>query len=140
MKTLIRLATLTCCSLSMSAQATGPEDAKGLWVTAAHDAVLQFAPCVERADALCGTVVWDKDAGSQTDTCGVRIAQLNRYDNRAWRDGWVYDPRDGKKYKGAVRTKGDELRIRAFIGVEILGQTETLTRVSTTPATPVCPP
>ena len=68
----------------------------------------------------------------------MRIAQLARYDKDAWRDGWVYDPRDGKKYKGAVRAKGSELRIRAFVGVEVLGQTEQLRRVTRLPDAPQC--
>lgn len=138
MKTLTRLITVVCWSLAVSAQAAGPDDAKGLWMTAESDAVIRFAPCAEAPGALCGTIVWDKDAGTPTDTCGVRIAQLARYDKEAWRDGWVYDPRDDKKYKGVVRAQADELRIRAFVGVEILGQTEQLKRVATLPAAPVC--
>ncbi len=138
MKTLTRLITVVCWSLAVSAQAAGPDDAKGLWMTAENDAVIRFAPCTEAPGALCGTIVWDKDAGTPADTCGVRIAQLARYDKEAWRDGWVYDPRDDKKYKGVVRAQADELRIRAFVGVEILGQTEQLKRVATLPAAPVC--
>lgn len=140
MKTLTRLITVVCWSLAVSAQAAGPDDAKGLWMTAENDAVIRFAPCAEAPGALCGTVVWDKDAGTPADTCGVRIAQLGRFDKEAWRDGWVYDPRDDKKYKGVVRAQADELRIRAFVGVEILGQTEQLKRVATLPAAPVCKP
>lgn len=138
MKTLTRLITVVCWSLTVSAQAAGPDDAKGLWMTAESDAVIRFAPCAEAPGALCGTIVWDKDAGTPADTCGVRIAQLARYDKDAWREGWVYDPRDDKKYKGVVRAQADELRIRAFVGVEILGQTEQLKRVATLPAAPVC--
>lgn len=125
-------------TVSAAAHAASPDDAKGLWLTAEKDAVIEFKPCADKASALCGIIVWDKDAGTPADTCGMRIAQLDRYDNEAWRDGWVYDPRDKKKYKGAVRVKGGDLHIRAFIGAEILGQTETLSRVQATPAAPVC--
>ena len=121
-----------------TAQAAGPDEAKGLWLTAEKDAVIEFKPCADNANSLCGTIVWDKDAGTPADTCGMRIAQLERYDNEAWRDGWVYDPRDKKKYKAAIRVRSGNLNIRAFIGAEILGQTETLSRVSAMPATPVC--
>lgn len=120
------------------ALAAGADDAKGLWLTADKGAVIEFKPCAERSAALCGLIVWDKDAGTPADTCGVQIAQLERYDNDAWRDGWVYDPRDKKKYKGVLRMKSGELHIRAFIGVEILGQTEILQRVAAKPATPAC--
>lgn len=122
------------------AHAAGSADAQGLWLTAAKDAVIDFEPCADRPDALCGRIVWDKDAGTALDTCGVLIAQLDHYDGGAWRDGWVYDPRDKKKYKGVVRVKSGDLHIRAFVGVEILGQTEQLTRISALPATPTCKP
>ena len=140
MKTLITLMSAALLSSVSSAQAAGVDDARGLWMTAQNDAVIEFKPCPDGAGALCGRIVWDKDAGTPADTCGVQIAQLQRYDNDAWRDGWVYDPRDKKKYKGVVRTKGGDLYIRAFVGVEILGQTEQLKRVPAAPATPACKP
>lgn len=127
-------------SAAIQVHAASPTDAQGLWLTAAKDAVIDFAPCADKTGALCGRIVWDKDAGTATDTCGVVIAQLDRYDGGAWRDGWVYDPRDKKKYKGVVRVKSGELHIRAYVGVEILGQTEQLTRVATLPTTPTCKP
>lgn len=127
-------------SAAIQVHAASPTDVQGLWLTAAKDAVIDFAPCADKTGALCGRIVWDKDAGTATDTCGVVIAQLDRYDDGAWRDGWVYDPRDKKKYKGVVRVKSGELHIRAYVGVEILGQTEQLTRVATLPTTPTCKP
>jgi uncharacterized protein (DUF2147 family) len=132
------IAALSLAFVSIATHAAGPDDARGLWLTAEKDAVIEFKPCADRASALCGTIVWDKDAGTPADTCGVRIAQLERYDNEAWREGWVYDPRDKKKYKGALRVKEGVLNIRAFIGAEILGQTEQLTRVQALPASPAC--
>ena len=95
MRTLIAL--MSAAFLSSSAQAAGADDARVLWMTAQNDAVIEFKPCPDGAGALCGRIVWDKDAGTPADTCGVQIAQLQRYDNDAWRDGWVYDPRDRKK-------------------------------------------
>jgi uncharacterized protein (DUF2147 family) len=120
--------------------AASAEDAKGLWLTAQKDAVIEFKICPDRPGALCGQIVWDKDAGTPADTCGVRIAQLDKYnqDKEAWRDGWIYDPRDKKNYKGAIRVKGGILNIRAYIGVEVLGETEELTRTTSLPSTPVC--
>lgn len=135
MKSLLPAALLL---LATAAHAAGPDDAKGLWMTAEKDAVIQFAPCADAATALCGRIVWDKDAGTPKDTCGVQIARLERYDSDAWRDGWVYDPRSTKKYKGIVRIKSGELHIRAFVGVEILGETEILRRVPALPESPAC--
>jgi len=124
--------------LAGAARADGPDEAKGLWLTAEKDAVLEFKPCAAKPGALCGQIVWDKDAGKPGEHCGLQVAQLDRYDKEAWRDGWVYDPRDNKKYKGVLRVKSDELHIRAFVGAEVLGQTERLTRVKELPESPVC--
>jgi len=129
---------LAAMALAAPAVAADADDAKGLWMTAQGDAVLEFKPCAQQVEALCGTIVWDKDAGTSADTCGLQIAQLNHYENGAWRDGWVYDPRDKKKYKGILRVKSGDLFVRAFVGVEVLGETEQLKRVSALPVTPVC--
>lgn len=128
-------ASIACAS---SAWAAAGDEFQGHWLTAASDAVIDFAPCSEKPDALCGTIVWDKDAGTSADTCGVRIAQLNKFVSDSWRDGWVYDPRTQKKYQGVLRIQGEHLRIRAFVGVEMLGQTELLRKVSSLPSSPVC--
>lgn len=133
-----RLVPLLASALALPAFAAGPDDAKGQWLTAEKDAVIEFKTCADKPGALCGHIVWDKDAGQPNDTCGVQIARLERYENEAWRDGWVFDPRDGKKYKGALRVKSGDLHIRAYIGTEILGQTEQLRRVTALPASPVC--
>jgi uncharacterized protein (DUF2147 family) len=109
------------------------DDAKGLWLTAEKDAVIEFNACPERSDSLCGRIVWAIDGGTPTDSCGIQIAQLNSYAKNAWRDGWVYDPRSQKNYKATIRVKGETLKIRAFIGAEILGETELLTRTHSLP-------
>ena len=118
--------------------AASADDAKGLWMTAQKDAVIEFKACTDRPGALCGQIVWDKDAGTPADTCGVRIAQLDQFKKEAWRDGWIYDPRDKKTYKGVARVKDATLNLRAYIGVEVLGETEQLAHVESLPATPVC--
>ncbi len=124
--------------LASAAAGAAPAAAQGLWLTAAKDAVVEFAPCADAATALCGRIVWDKDAGTATDTCGVQIARLGREDGDTWRDGWAFDPRSGKRYKATLRASGKSLDLRAFVGVEVLGETERFTRVQALPSTPVC--
>ena len=117
-----------------SAQAGSAQDAQGLWLSADKAAVIQFAPCADTPSALCGKIVWDKDANTPTDACGMTIAKLTRYEDDAWRNGWVLDPRTNKHYKGALRVKADVLSLRAFIGTELLGETEQMARVQVLPA------
>jgi len=125
---------------AVPAGAAEPADVHGLWLTAEKDAVIAFAPCEDRPQALCAQVVWDKDAGTPKDTCGVKVVRLERFAADAWRDGWAFDPRDGKKYKATVRLRDGVLLLRAFVGVEVLGQTERLSRVAQLPGQPVCQP
>lgn len=112
----------------------GQDDAKGLWLSADKAAVIEFKPCADSVEALCGTIVWDKDAGTPADACGVTIAKLKTWEDDAWRNGWVHDPRTKKNYKGTVRVKQGNLHVRAFIGTELLGETEEMTRVQSIPA------
>ncbi len=47
-----------------------------------------------------------------------------------WVDGTVVDPENGKQYKGKIWAEGkDTLRMRGFIGISLLGRTETWTRL-----------
>ncbi|MEJ7808571.1 MAG: DUF2147 domain-containing protein [Telluria sp.] len=128
----IAITVLACAWLApaWAAQDTVP----GLWLSADKAAVIEFKACADPKDALCGTIVWDKDAGTPLDACGVMIAKLKMHRDDAWRDGWVHDPRTKKNYKGVVRTKGDTLLVRAYIGAELLGETEIMTRAATIPA------
>ena len=122
------------CLTTGAAHASTSQDAHGLWLSADKAAVIRFEPCSDAPTALCGKIVWDKDAGTPADACGVTIAKLTRYENDAWRNGWVLDPRTNKHYKGALRVQGELLNLRAYIGTELLGDTEQMTRVQTLPA------
>ncbi len=124
--------------LALAVHAATPEDAKGLWLTAEKDAVLEFKACSDKPASLCGHIVWEKDADKPDSTCGLQISKMERFANDAWRDGWLYDPRDKKKYKGVLRVKDGDLHVRAFVGAEVLGQTEQMTRTQTLPDSPVC--
>jgi uncharacterized protein (DUF2147 family) len=40
-----------------------------------------------------------------------------------WADGTIYDPNDGKTYKCKMALNGDDLKVRGFIGISLLGRT-----------------
>ena len=73
----ISRAALVAALAAAPALAAGPDDAKGLWMTAEKDGVMRFASCPDKAGALCGTLVWEDDAGTPGDHCGVRIVELD---------------------------------------------------------------
>jgi uncharacterized protein (DUF2147 family) len=119
---------------AMAPALAAQEAAAGLWLSADKAAVIEFKACADLPGALCGTIVWDKDAGTPDDACGVMIAKLKTYEDEAWRNGWVHDPRTKKNYKGIVRVKDATLMVRAYIGTELLGETEVMTRAPSVPA------
>jgi uncharacterized protein (DUF2147 family) len=110
--------------------------ARGLWLTAEHDAVVEFGPCTDNGGALCGVIAWDQDASpsGKRASCGVRIAQLSHFSDGAWRDGWAFDPRTGKHYETVLRVTGDKMTMRSYVGIELFGETENLSRVDQLPA------
>jgi len=134
-------AALALCLPTLTVLADDTAAAQGLWLSAQKDGVVELKPCVEEPSALCGTVVWDKDASvspPKPGDCGLRIVKLKRFDDGAWRDGWIHDPREKKNYKGMIRAKGNEMTMRAYIGIAVLGKSEDFTRVDSIPAG--CPP
>jgi uncharacterized protein (DUF2147 family) len=129
LRTLLPLLALGCLAPAHASQ----ENAKGLWLSADKAAVIEFKSCTDNQESLCGTIVWDKDAGTPEDACGVVIAKLKTFEDNAWRNGWIHDPRTKKNYKGVVRVKQETLLVRAYIGAELLGETEEMTRVAAIP-------
>ena len=48
-----------------------------------------------------------------------------------WTGGRIYDPNSGKTYKGTMLlTDRDTLKLRGYIGISLLGRTDTWTRVT----------
>jgi uncharacterized protein (DUF2147 family) len=48
-----------------------------------------------------------------------------------WDHGTIYDPRDGSTYSCSMDLEGpDTIKVRGYIGVALLGRTETWTRVA----------
>jgi len=130
LRTLISVLALTWLAPAQASQ----DAATGLWLSADKAAVIEFKTCADLPGALCGTIVWDKDAGTPDDACGVTIAKLKTFEDDAWRNGWVHDPRTKKNYKGIVRVKDATLMVRAYIGTELLGETEIMTRAESIPS------
>lgn len=104
--------------------------------------IIRIAPC---ADALCATLIQISSAaptqvdGNNPDAslrsrslCGLQIGQGFRGSdpNRA-EGGKLYDPRNGKTYKGNMTSDGKTLLLRGYIGVSMFGRTAKWDRVTT---------
>lgn len=61
---------------------------------------------------------------------GMVIMRNFQAEGDDWVDGTVVDPENGKEYKGKIWSVGtDALKMRGFVGISLLGRTETWTRL-----------
>jgi len=61
---------------------------------------------------------------------GMVIIREFRPQGDVWAGGTVLDPKNGKVYRGKIWTPApDRLRLRGFVGISLLGRTETWTRI-----------
>lgn len=81
-----------------------------------------------REDAVC-----DKCKGDLKNTPiqGLVILRgLKSNGERAWKDGKILDPENGKEYKSKMELKDENtLEVRGFIGISLIGRTQTWYRV-----------
>ncbi|MBV8854296.1 MAG: DUF2147 domain-containing protein [Sinobacteraceae bacterium] len=111
--------------------------------------VIQVAPC---AEGLClKIVVLSPGEHPHTDVhnpdeklrgrplCGLRIGQdFKQIDAQHAEGGHIYDPKSGRTYSGSMTAEGNSLRLRGYLGIKLLGRTETWTRVGQ--GHPTCTP
>lgn len=126
--------------------AQAPRDESGLagahWQTEDDKFILHVVECGDRA-GLCADLVWllrplDRDTGQakldernpnlalrDRQVCGLRLVTgLTRETDARWGNASFYNPDDGKTYRANIRRDGDgNLRLRVFLGVEMLGVT-----------------
>lgn len=134
-----------------TAVAAGPDDILGLWFNQEKDAQIEIVKC---GDKYCGRIVWLKEPdypeGSKdgapgtpkTDHHNPDVARRNSpiiglpivHDfvfagGDLWKDGKVYDPKNGKTYSGKMTLRSPQhLDLRGYIGISLIGRTTTWTR------------
>jgi uncharacterized protein (DUF2147 family) len=127
------------------------QDIRGVWLNQEQDAKIEIFQC---GDKYCGKIVWLKDplyppgskdgtpgtpkvdyknpdpALRKTPTLGLQIMRDFTFaGNNQWKDGKVYDPKNGKTYSGKITlVSPTQLDLRGFIGVSLLGRTAKWTR------------
>ena len=81
----------------------------------------------ENPNPLC-----DKCPGDKKDKpiIGMTVMWGLKQDGNTWRGGTLLDPDDGKTYKSKVKVidGGRKLEVRGFIGVSLIGRTQTWVR------------
>ena len=130
-RVLYRAAILAIGLIAPSASATPGASPLGTWLTANGHGVIAIEPC---GDALCGRIVGIDRAPTEpmpTDVhgrsqCGLTIITNERPETDGTWLGNVTDPRDGVTYHAKIWLDQDgNLNLRGFIGIPLLGSTET---------------
>ena len=121
-----------------------PKDIAGTWLSGDGDGLIEIQ--VEGAAIaahILGTPNPDRER-PKSDTLnpdptlrdrpliGLNIFSGFTYDgNGKWSGGFIYDPNSGKTYRGKLRlVDTDTLEVRGFIGISLIGRSETWTRQS----------
>lgn len=123
---------------NLSAQKVNKDAIVGEWLSEAKDGRVQIYKVGEK---FFGKVVWGKD-GSRKDAnnpdpklkeqniIGSVILKNFDFTGKAWEEGTVYDPNNGKTYSCTMKMPDvNTLSIRGFIGISLLGRSTTWTRV-----------
>lgn len=117
----------------------------GLWQSEHGKVRVQIS---KSGELYNGKIVWLKEANDETgkpkaDINNPSVAKRSQSiiglealsdftykGDGLWEGGTVYDPRSGKKYNSKLSISGaGALEIRAFIGISLIGKTQTWTRV-----------
>jgi len=127
------MVSLGLCIGLQAAMAVEPGSPLGLWLTESGDGVIEVAQC---GNALCGRIVGiGRAAGEPIPTdvqgrsqCGLTIFEVEAPSHGVW-TGSVTDPRNGSAYGAQLwLDHSDRLNIRGYLGIPLLGQTQTWTR------------
>jgi uncharacterized protein (DUF2147 family) len=136
---------------AMPAYALNDSSVLGIWNNEEKDAKIEIYKCAEK---YCGKIVWlkmpDYPADSKEGVPGTPKLDLNNPDfalrtrpllglvivhdfiytsDNKWIDGKIYDPENGKTYSGRmILVLPNQLDLRGFIGISLIGRTTTWTR------------
>jgi len=124
----------------------------GLWLTGKRKVAVELSAC---GDALCGRIVWlarphRRDGSLKRDRenpdpalrdrpiCGMTIIEgLQPDGNGGWEGGEFYYPGHGRTYSMRIEPRDGALKVRAFLGLDLFGKSETW--VPAPPARRGCP-
>lgn len=116
----------------------------GTWLTASGKAKVQI---YKESDKYYGKIVWLKiptyeDGTSKMDKnnpdkakqseplLGLNMLKNFEFDDDEWEDGTIYDPENGKTYSCTIKYRDGKLDLRGYIGISLIGRTQTWYKVS----------
>ncbi len=116
---------------------------KNLWYNDEKTAKIQIYKAVN--GRFCGKIVWlkepNRDGKPKTDMNNPDKTKRNdpelglvilwgfmKDGETGYEDGEIYDPKNGKTYSCKMTLQGNELHVRGYIGISLLGRTATWTK------------
>ena len=129
---------------SISSIAQNKDAILGKWINSTAEAHIDIS---KRNDKYYGKLVWIKDPKGTEGTVktdlknpdpklrkrtilGLEILKDFVFDDGKWTDGSIYDPKSGKTYSCTLTLKDNgELSMRGYIGISLIGRSETWKRV-----------
>jgi uncharacterized protein (DUF2147 family) len=145
MKTILLSITALLFTGFVSGQAFNSDDILGVWLNEDKDAHVEV---YKEGDKYFGKIVWLKfpndevtgkpkvddenpDESLQNEpVLGLVLLKDFVFDEDEWDSGTIYDPKNGKTYDCYMVLKDkDNLKIRGYIGISLLGRTTYWTRV-----------
>ncbi|MBB2144388.1 DUF2147 domain-containing protein [Pedobacter sp. LMG 31464] len=130
------------CTLSVFAQKK--DDILGKWLNPSGEGQVEI---YKKADKYSGKLVWIKDPNDDKGkpkmdiknpnanlrsrpVMGLEILKNFAFEDGKWTDGTIYDPKTGKTYSCNLSIKENgELNIRGYIGISLIGRSESWKRV-----------
>jgi uncharacterized protein (DUF2147 family) len=129
----------------ISAQAINSNEILGVWLNEDKDAHVEI---YREGEKFFGKIIWlkfpmdeetgrpkvddenpDEDLRDQP-VLGLLILKDFVFDEDEWDSGTIYDPKNGKTYDCYMELKDiDNLKIRGYLGISLLGRTTYWTRV-----------
>jgi sterol desaturase/sphingolipid hydroxylase (fatty acid hydroxylase superfamily)/uncharacterized protein (DUF2147 family) len=116
---------------------------EGEWATQGFGSKVLIGPCKDRAPEICGEITWlwepvDVDGNVILDTknpdaalkqrplIGINILEGFTYSakHNEWRDGRIYNPEDGRRYRATIRRKNDTTLQVKGCAVRVFCQTQ----------------
>ncbi|MCJ0742956.1 DUF2147 domain-containing protein [Pedobacter montanisoli] len=135
---------LIICLSAFMVSAQSKDDILGKWINPSGEGQIEI---YKRGDKYFGKLVWLKEPNDETgkpkkdvknpkenlrnqSVLGLEILKDFSYENNKWTGGEIYDPKSGKTYSCNMTLKDhNTLNIRGYIGVSLLGRTESWKRV-----------
>ena len=122
-----------------AAPASAAGGIKGFWRTGDGRSVIEITDC---NTGICGRIaalppdapatdVNNPDEGKRSKPlCKlIMLHSFTQVSDTEWEDGTIYDPKSGKTYDAKMHLTGpDTLDLRGYVGISLLGRTDTWTR------------